>query len=151
MYIFKKIGKALTRTDIAEIEVNLGFILPENFDEHYLSYNGGIPAKPFFYSEAEDIETEVQVFLPLKNHCCDIPIKTAEEKYLLFKEKSSLMTSYFPFANDYRANPICINLENGKVYIVYMDLGELEGKCFHCLAESFLDFVEGLSEDSIDD
>jgi hypothetical protein len=30
-------------------------------------------------------------------------------------------------------------------------LGELEDRCFHCLAESFLDFVESLSEDSIDD
>jgi hypothetical protein len=61
------------------------------------------------------------------------------------------MTSYFPFANDYGANPICINLEDGGVYIVYMDLSELEDRCFHCLAESFLGFVEGLSEDSIDD
>jgi cell wall assembly regulator SMI1 len=151
LYMFEKMGKALTRADIGEIEVNLGLTFPEDFVGHYLSYNGGIPAKPFFYSEEEDIETEVQVFLPLKNQCCDIPIETAEKKYLLFKEKSPLMTSYFPFANDYGANPICINLEDGGVYIVYMDLGELEDRCFHCLAESFLDFVEGLSEDSIDD
>ncbi len=149
--MFKKMGKSLTRADIEEIEVNLGLTFPENFVECYPSYNGIVPAKPFFYSETEDIETEVQVFLPLKNQCCDIPIKTAEEKYLLFKKKSPLMTSYFPFANDYGANPICINLENGKVYIMYMDLGELTDKCFHCLAESFLDFVKGLSEGSMDD
>ena len=140
--MFEKMGKVLTRADIGEIEVNLGLTFPEDFVGHYLSYNGGIPAKPFFYSEEEDIETEVQVFLPLE---------TAEDKYLLFKEKSPLMTSYFPFANNYGANPICINLEDGGIYIVYMDLGELENRCFHCLAESFLDFVEDLSEDSIDD
>ena len=61
------------------------------------------------------------------------------------------MTSYFPFANDYGANPICVNLEDGEVYIVYMDLGELEDRCFYCIAESFRDFVDSLSEDSIDD
>lgn len=149
--MFEKVSKTLTRQDIAEIEVNLGLAFPEDFVEHYLTYNGGVPTKQFFYSEEEDIETAVQVFLPLKYQNCDISIRTAEEKYLLFKEKSPLMTPYFPFANDYGANPICINLANGNVYIVYMDLGELEDKCFHCLAESFQDFVEGLSEDSIDD
>lgn len=55
--------------------------------KHYLSYNGGIPAKPFFYSEDEDAETGVQVFLPLKNRCCDIPIDTIEDMYLLIKKK----------------------------------------------------------------
>jgi len=149
--MFDKVSKALTREDIAEIEVNLGFALPEDFVEHYLSYNGGIPTKPFFYSEEEDIETEVQVFLPLKHRYCDISIGTAEEKYILLKGKSRLMTAYFPFANDYGANPICINLYDGGVYIVYMDLGKLEDRCFHRIAKSFRDFVESLSEDSIDD
>lgn len=149
--MFKEVSKALTRADIAEIEVNLGLVFPEDFVEHYLSYNGGRPTKPFFYSEEEDIETEVQVFLPLKHRYCDIPISTAEEKYLLFKGKSSLMTSYFPFANDYGANPICVNLEDRGIYIVHMDLGKLEDRCFCRLAESFQGFVEALSKDSIDD
>ena len=61
------------------------------------------------------------------------------------------MTAYFPFANDYGANPICFNLEDGGVYIVYMDLGGLEDRCFRRLAEKFRDFVEALSETSIDD
>ncbi|WP_027088810.1 SMI1/KNR4 family protein [Thomasclavelia saccharogumia] len=143
--MFDKVSRALTREDIAEIEVNLGFALPEDFVEHYLSYNGGIPTKPFFYSEEEDIETEVQVFLPLKHRYCDISIGTAEEKYILLKGKSPLMTSYFPFANDYGSNPICVNLEDGGVYIVYMDLGKLEDRCFRRIAESFRDFVESLS------
>lgn len=149
--MFKKASAALTRADIDTIETNLKLTFPKDFVEHYLSYNGGIPAKPFFYSENEDVETEIQVFLPLKYKYHDIPIKTAEEKYVLFREKSPLMNSYFPFANDYGANPICINLENGGVYIVYMDRGELEDECFICLAGSFRAFLKGLSEDSIED
>jgi hypothetical protein len=47
LYMFEKMGKALTRADIGEIEVNLGLTFPEDFVGHYLSYNGGIPAKPF--------------------------------------------------------------------------------------------------------
>lgn len=149
--MFKKMGKTLTRADIKAIEAKLGFAFPDDFVEHYLSYNGGIPTKSFFYSAEKDIETEIQVFLPLKYQCCDIHIKTAEEKYLLFKEKSPLMKSYFPFANDYGANPICVNLEDGKIYIVYMDLGELNDNCFHRIAENFSDFAESLSEYSTDD
>lgn len=149
--MFERVSKALTRADIAEIEVKLGLAFPADFVEHYLSYNGGIPTKPFFYSEEEGIETEVQVFLPLKYHYCDIPIRTAEEKYVLFKGKFPLMASYFPFANDYGANPLCVNLEDGGVYIVHMDLGKLEESCFCRLAENFRDFVEALSEDRIDD
>ena len=57
-----------------------------------------------------------------------------------------MIISYFPFANDYGANPICVNLEEGGIYIVY-----LEDRCFHRIAENFRDFVESLSEDSIDD
>ena len=149
--MFQGVSKALTRADIAEIEVDLEIVFPEDFVEHYLHYNGGIPAKPFFYSEEKDMETEVQVFLPLKYRHYDPPIRTAEEKYLLFKGKSSLMASYFPFANDCGANPICVNLEDGGHYIVHMDLGELEDRCFCRLAESFQDFAEALSENSIDE
>jgi cell wall assembly regulator SMI1 len=149
--MFEKMSKALAREDIMEIEANLGISFPEDFIEHYLFYNGGIPIKPFFYSNEDDIEIEVQVFLPLKHRYCDTPIGTAEEKYLLFKGKSSRMTSYFPFANDYGANPICVNLEDGGVYIVYMDLGNLEDRCFRRIAECFRDFVESLSEYSVGD
>ncbi len=46
--MFEKVSRAVTRADIAKIEVNLGFVFPEDFVEHSLSYNGGIPTKPFF-------------------------------------------------------------------------------------------------------
>ncbi len=41
--MFEKMSKAHTREDIAEIEVNLGLAFAEDFVEHYLSYNGGLP------------------------------------------------------------------------------------------------------------
>ena len=83
--MFEKMGEAPTRSDIEGIEANLRIAFPEDFVKHYLSYVGGIPAKPFFYSEDEDVETGAQGFLPLKNRCCDIPIDTAEDTYLSIK------------------------------------------------------------------
>lgn len=149
--MFKKVSDPLTRAELAEIEAALGFVFPEDFIRHCLSYNGGIPEKPFFYSADTDVETEIQIFLPLKHPYGDIPIGTAEETYLFFKGKSPLMASYFPFANNYGGNLICINLENGGIYIVYMDLGGLTDQCFCRLADSFSDFAAGLSENSADD
>ena len=61
------------------------------------------------------------------------------------------MSDYLPFANDYGSNQICINLKDNKVYIVYMDMGELSQKCFKYLANDFDEFLNGLSGESIED
>lgn len=149
--MFQNTSKPITRADIEEMELELGIRLPESLIEHYLVYNGGIPSKPFFYSEDTDIETGIQIFSPIKYKFDHIAIKTVEEKYTFFKEKSVLMSRYLPFANDHGANQICLNLENNQIYIVYMDLGELNEECFEYLANDFYEFMNGLSEESIDD
>lgn len=148
--MFRDTSKPITLTDIKGVESELGIRLPDSFIEHYLAYNGGIPLKPFFYSEKTDIETEIQIFLPLKYKFSDIDMKTIEEKYIFFKKKSKLMADYMPFANDYGSNQICMNLKDGKIYIVYMDIGELGQKCFQYLANDFSEFLSGLSEESMD-
>ena len=132
------------------MRLRLGIHFPQSFIDHYLTYNGGIPSKPFFYSEETDIETEIQLFLPLRYTFDNIDIKTIGEKYIFLKQKSLLMTDYLPFANDYGANQICINLDNGRIYIVYMDNGEIEQKSFKYLASDFSEFVRGLSAESIE-
>ena len=134
--MFSDISKSLTREDIETMESELGITLPDSFIDHYLVYNGGIPSKPYFYSE-EDVETEIQIFSPIKYGFKDLDLRTVEQKYILFKENGS--------------NQICINLDNGKVYIVYMDIGELDQKCFQFLANDFSEFLNGLSEESVED
>ena len=91
-----------------------------------------------------------QLFLPLRYTFDNIDIKTIEEKYIFLKQKSLLMTDYLPFANDYGANQICVNLDNGRIYIVYMDVGEIEQKSFKYLTSGFSEFVRGLSAESIE-
>lgn len=149
--MFRNTSKSLTREEIEAIESELGVTLPDSFVDHYLVYNGGIPSKPYFYSEEEDVETGIQIFSPIKYCFENLNLKTVEQKYVFFKEKSKLMSRYLPFANDYGTNQICINLDDGKIYIVYMDTGELDQKCFQFLANDFSEFLNGLSEESIDD
>lgn len=150
LVLFENTSKPITKAEIKAIELELGILIPNSFVEHYLEYNGGIPSKPFFYSEKTDIETEIQTFSPIKNKFSNIDLKTVEEKYMHFRKKSSIMSAYLPFANDYGSNQICINLNNGKIYIVYMDIGELSQKCFKYLANDFSEFLCGLSDESID-
>ena len=149
--MFSNTGRQLTRAEIKAIELQLGIAFPDSFIEHYLVYNGGIPSRPFFYSEKTDIETEIQIFLPIKYGFNHMNIKTIEEKYGFFRRKSTLMQGYLPFANDYGSNQICVKLDSGEIYIVYMDLGELSAECFKYLAKDFDAFVSGLSDESIDD
>ena len=149
--MFDDTSKQITREEIKAIESKLGITFPDCFVEHYLQYNGGIPSEAFFYSEEEDIETEIQLFSPLKYRFQNVDVRTVEEKYELFKSKSEIMSDYLPFANDYGNNQICINLKDNKVYIVYMDLGELTQDCFKQLADDFDEFIDGLSSESIED
>ena len=152
MLHFNKPSKKLTRADIAEVEAKLGFSFPESLKKHYLRYNGGASSKTYFYSEESDTEIEVQSFAPIKYryHECD-KVETVEEKYMLFKRVSELMSDYLPFANDYGGNLVCVNVKTGKVYIVWMDLGEITQRCFCYLSENFDAFIDGLREESIDD
>lgn len=151
LMMFSNMSRSLRREEIEAIESELGITLPDSFVEHYLVFNGGIPSKPYFYSEEEDVETEIQIFSPIK-YCFDnLNLRTVEQKYVLFKEKSRRMCRYLPFANDYGSNQICMNLDNGKIYLVYVDIGELEQECFQYLADDFTEFLDGLSEESIDE
>lgn len=149
--MFSNTGRPLTREEMGAIESELGITFPDSFIEHYLVYNGGIPSEPFFYSEKTDTETEIQIFLPIKYHFGNMNIRTVEDKYVFFKKKSMLMSGYLPFANDYGSNQICINLGSGEIYIVYMDRGGLSAECFRYLAKDFSEFINGLSNEGIDD
>lgn len=148
--MFSNTSIPITKVEIETIGLELGITFPNSFIEHYMINNGGIPSEPFFYSEKTDTETEIQIFSPIKYNFSNIDIRTVEEKYELFKNKSTLMSGYLPFANDYGSNQICIHLDSGEIYIVYMDMGELNSECFRYLAKDFDEFLSGLSGESID-
>ena len=141
--MFTKMGKALIKEEINQVGENLGIVFPHDFAVHYTQYNGGYPDKEYFYSEQADMEKMIQLFSPLNE---------AVEKYTKYKERiGNIMSRYFPFANDYGANPFCIDLETGAVCVIYMDVGAVTETSPIRVAANFESFVSGLSETSIDD
>ena len=144
-----KAGKPITKEEMEQVAKELGIKIPDDLVGYYLAYNGGVPSRPYFYSEGTGVEIEVQNFLPFKYKRGESG-RTVEEKYLLFKQKSSLMADYLPFANDYGANPICMNLSSGGIYVVWMDQGELGEDSFMFLADDFNVFLEGMDEESVE-
>lgn len=143
--MFLNTAKQLTLDDIREIEAKLNIELPKQLVEHYLKFNGGIPDKPFFYSEVTDIETSVHAFLPMKY--TDEIGYTLEDGYLDFMNRKVMPKKFLPFAHDAGANPFCINLENGQVVIIWLDLGEVNEEAIQFLANDFEEFLNALSEE----
>jgi len=152
--MFDRTHVPITKDDIDHIdhiESKLNIILPEMLVRHYLEINGGSPEKSYFYSEESDKETHIQLFSPFKYVNPGMRIKTIEDRYELYKQKASIMTDYLPFANDFGANPICVNLKTGEVCIIYMDLGEITSESIIFLSDNFDNFIAELSENSVDD
>lgn len=143
--MFLETAKQLTLNDIREIEAKLNIVLPKQLIEHYLKFNGGIPDKPFFYSAVSDIETSVHAFLPMKY--TDEIGYTLEDGYLDFRNRKVIPEKFLLFAHDAGGNPFCINLENGQVVIIWLDLGEVNEEAIRFLTNDFDEFLNALSEE----
>ena len=143
--MFLETAEQLTPDDIQEIERKVNINLPKHLSEHYLKYNGGIPDKPYFYSDISDIETCVHAFLPMK-YIDEIGF-TLEEGYLDFKNRKVIPEKFLPFAHDAGGNPFCINLENGQVVIIWLDCGEVSEEEICFLADDFDEFLNSLGEE----
>lgn len=142
--MFSETVKQLMPDDIREIETKLNIELPKQLVEHYLKFNGGIPDKPFFYSVVSDVETSVHAFLPMRY--TDEIGYTLEDGYLDFKNRKIIPEKFLPFAHDAGGNPFCINLENGQVVIIWLDLGEVDEDAIRFLADDFDGFLDALDE-----
>ncbi|WP_432702812.1 SMI1/KNR4 family protein [Lysinibacillus sphaericus] len=142
--MFYNCSSQLTRKDLEEVEKLLSFQLPQEFKEHYLQYNGGLPNKPCFFEENSGLETRVHVFLPIK---FDNNLGyTLEKGYLDFKVKEIIPEKYLPFANDAGGNVFCIDLDSKEIVLIYLDLGEVTNSCIKFLAKSFKEFIINLEE-----
>ena len=129
--MFTKTSNPITKDEIVKI------------GKHYTQYNGGYPEKEYFYSDMADMEQMIQRFLPLNN---------VVEKNSMYKEQMrDVMARYFPFANDYRANPFCIDLTTEEICVIYMDVEAITETLPTRIAENFESFVSELSETIIDD
>ncbi|MBQ3599735.1 MAG: SMI1/KNR4 family protein [Lachnospiraceae bacterium] len=143
--MFVNTSKAIGIDDIIEIERKINLVLPKQLVKHYIKYNGGIPEKRFLYSCISDIETSVQTFLSMK-YKNEIGY-TLEDMYLHFVNKNVIQKKYVPFACDAGSNLFCIDVETGKIVIVWMDMGEVNESMIPVLSNSFDEFIDSLEED----
>ncbi|KOP78253.1 hypothetical protein AMS59_10205 [Lysinibacillus sp. FJAT-14745] len=133
----------LTINDLNDVEITLGFNLPQQLKEHYLQFNGGVPVKPCYYAHDIDIETEIAKFSPIKYTNSS---RLLEERYLDFINREALPKKYLPFVNDWGGNLFCIDLENGSVVLIWMDLGKVTEGSINFLSNSFVTFINHLGK-----
>ncbi|WP_435261021.1 SMI1/KNR4 family protein [Tenacibaculum sp. nBUS_03] len=121
--------------DLVAFEKEFKLNLPEIYKAHVLKFNGGAPEKDYFKG------VNIAHFNPIKNGKI-----TLENQIISLKDVLPL--GYLPFAYDPGGNQICMDLNEGKdygkIYYLLMDMGDIEPEF---LANSFEDFLSGLSED----
>lgn len=131
-----KTKQSLSRSEIDSFSKKNDLVLPQDFINFYLKFNGGRPSHKYF-----------------KNYCLSffIPIKyglTENTIEYLIKELSEgdfLPQGYLPFANDSGGWYFCLDLNEtnyGSVYVIRNDMAD-ESPVF--VAPNFKDFIENLS------
>lgn len=143
--MFLRTAKNLILDDIQEIETQLNLTLPKQLVKHYLEFNGGIPTKSFFCFGKTDVEVSISTFLSMKYS--DGINSTLEENYLNFSKRGIILKQFLPFARDWGGNQCCINLENGEVVVIWLDLGEVNEDAIRFLANDFDEFLNNLEDE----
>ena len=135
-------------TFYAELEGRLGYSLPKSFKDHYIINNGGQPAQNEFYVERDDSYLAIDNFYPVQ-HPSTIDSSTVEKMYdLLSRQKNAIPKHFLPFAHDPGNNKVCLDMKTGRVYVVYMDLGNPMKipEAIKKVADSFANFISNLKE-----
>ncbi|CAN7602984.1 SMI1/KNR4 family protein [Trinickia sp. LjRoot230] len=153
---FERCEKPLTRADIDAAEEEVGMPFPTGFREHYLRYNGGIPALSCFPATEECEPIEVATFFPIKYNSPEHDLKRTviEGKYHFMRGKGVIPEGLLPFAGDHGGNFFCLDLKGGDVYFFATDafdpdlsLEENHEKAKRWLTHSFEEFLISLTHD----
>jgi len=97
---FTSTGKPLSENDIREVETYLGFALPPDVREMYLTANGGIP-EPYVLS-LDCLDTSISRFLPLKADHGSFTASMVYDKTI--RELQWCPAGFLPFAADSGGN-----------------------------------------------
>jgi len=141
---FFECAQKLELSDLLEVESRLGISLPDDFKDHYLEYNGGVPQRSCWeYMEGEYYE--IADFKPIKYSSSDEEslsiYDTVEGTYTKYLEDKLIDKDYLPFANDWGGNYFCINLKNNNIIFYAMDT---DVKPIKILTNGFTNFLENL-------
>lgn len=158
--LFVKCEKKITRAEINEVEKKLNYKFVEEFIEHYLKFNGGIPSNSWWCSDDEFEPIEISRFKSMKYselsggddssliECC----------YWNMIKKSVIPENIIPFGIDWGGNLFCINKNNDSIVFYATDsfdenlsLDENHRNAQRYLTCSFSDFINNLiNENELD-
>lgn len=146
--MFNKCAKKITIKDIQQVENLIHLSFPKDFTEHYLKYNGGIPSKAYFYMEPYDTFAEISSFksIKFKDELGDPRIEDTYQNLSI--KKNIIPKNMLPFAIDWGGNLFCINVDTEDIYIIYLDLGEVNeiNGSIRFLINGFNHFLNSLEE-----
>ncbi|CVK17269.1 SMI1 / KNR4 family (SUKH-1) [Apibacter mensalis] len=146
--MFNKCAIKLTIEDIQEVENLIHLNFPKDFIDHYLKYNGGVPPRTYFYMEEYETFVEISSFKSIK-YKSDSEDPRIEDTYQnLSIEKNIIPKNMLPFAMDWGGNLFCMNVETEDIYIIYLDLGEVNESngSIRFLINGFSNFLDNLEE-----
>lgn len=128
---FEQSEKQLTQEELNNFEENFQVSLPDDFRQHYLTYNGGYPLYDYVKG-LKNIFT-INGFDSIKYGALPIEQIIADHKKsgITFEKK-------VPFAYDNGGNVFLIS-EDGAIYILESEF--LKDKNYILVSESFTDFL----------
>lgn len=128
---FEQTEKQLTESDLKNFEESFKINLPDEFKNHYLTYNGGYP--PYEYVKGVKNIFTINGFNPIKYG--SLPIEQIIADY---KKSEITFEKKIPFAYDNGGNVYLIS-EDGSVHIIEAEF--IEDKNYILVSESFKDFI----------
>ncbi|WP_444626672.1 SMI1/KNR4 family protein [Flavobacterium columnare] len=145
---FYNTAKKVNISELNLIETSFQINLPEYFKIHYLENNGGIPENQYIYNDEYDTFFKVKFFKPFLYESEKYSTFTIEETYKMHVlEKQTFDKKYLPFANDISNNLYCLNLDNSKIDLIFLDKEEIE---ILNISLDFDEFIENLEEEGDD-
>lgn len=134
----------ITPTMIDELERRYGFTFPAEVREHYLRYNGGVPAR-YLYNKNGRIFV-INEFLPIA-----YGTHLLEDSFKSLKVDQVLLPSHLvPFAVDPGGNYYCFSIKKEDVGSIWFYVGECSqfpDRAIVYLAASLLRFIEDMTSD----
>ncbi|MEB3750761.1 SMI1/KNR4 family protein [Geobacillus sp. FSL W8-0032] len=133
----------ITIEDIQEIELKYHFTFPEEFKEHYLSYNGGEPEKYVFVDEDGD-EYIIQQFIPIKGGNRDFDTTLRD-----LRRDGIIPDWLIPFAEEPSGDLYCFSIAEGSegdIYLWYHEEVDDPDNSYSYLCDSLSEFINSMKE-----
>lgn len=142
-------NRPVDEATIKRIEKRLKITFPEEIRQHYLTFNGGVPARTWF--ENDDFDTLFGEFLPIVHGRRGDTVETVCEDLCI--EQKVIPRFLVPFAADQGGDYFCFSVKADEPGAIYFFNGEHYDEPDACIrvADSLREFIEGLKEDVDDD